>query len=113
MMQAATGEKPAMWGSSIVGFGTYRYLYDSGHGGESALVGFSPRKGDISIYITPGLDRYAAELAKLGKHKAGKACLYVKRLADVDVAVLEGIVTDSVRVMADKRVPSKTANAKG
>ena len=108
MMQAATAEKPVMWGPSIVGFGTYGYLYDSGRSGTSALVGFSPRKGDISVYIVPGLALYAKELARLGKHKTGKVCLYIKRLADVDLKVLEGIVVDSVKVMAPKRVPTET-----
>lgn len=104
MMQKATGEAPIMWGPSIVGFGRYHYKYDSGREGESMLVGFSPRKSDLTIYIVPGFDRYEALLAKLGRHKIGKVCLYIKRLADVDVNVLKTIIEHSVKAMASKRV---------
>jgi len=111
LMQSATGEKATMWGPSIVGFGAYHYVYDSGRSGDSALVAFSPRKGDISIYIVNGLEAYAAQLARLGKHKTGKVCLYVKRLADIDLAVLKEIVDDSIRCMAPQRVTKKKAAA--
>jgi Domain of unknown function (DU1801) len=104
MMQKATGEPPVMWGSSIVGFGRYHYKYDSGREGESVLVGFSPRKNDLTIYIIPGFDRYETLLAKLGKHKTGKSCLYVKRLADIDTKVLKAIIEDSVKSLASKRI---------
>jgi hypothetical protein len=97
LMQAATGEKAVMWGPAIVGFGTYRYGLASGASAEMALIGFSPRKGDISVYIQPGLVGYAALLAKLGKHKTGKVCLYIQRLADVDAAVLKQIIEGSVK----------------
>jgi hypothetical protein len=107
VMQTATGEKPVMWGPSIVGFGTYRYVYDSGRSGTSPLVGFSPRKGDIVVYVVPGVARYEKQLAALGRHKTGKVCLYLKRLADVDLAVLEQIVADSVQAMAALRVPTE------
>ena len=107
LMQAATGEQATLWGPSIVGFGCYHYVYGSGHSGDAALVGFSPRKGDISIYIVNGLDRYASHLARLGKHKTGKVCLYVKRLADIDMGVLKEMVEDSVQCMAPQRVPNK------
>jgi hypothetical protein len=104
MMQKATGEPPVMWGSSIVGFGRYKYEYESGREGEWMMVGFSPRKTDLTIYIMPGFDRYEALLAKLGKHKIGKSCLYIKRLADVDTKVLKTIIDDSVKAMASERV---------
>jgi hypothetical protein len=95
MMTRITGEKPKMWGPSIVGFGTYHYKYASGHEGDACLTGFSPRKAEFSIYIHPddGL------LAKLGKHRMGKGCLYVKRLTDIDIGVLEQLVRRSVEAV--------------
>jgi len=96
LMTKATKEQPKMWGPSIVGFGSYHYKYDSGREGDSCLVGFSSRKGDISIYLTgsfPGRDEL---LSKLGKHKMAKACLYVRRLSDIDLKVLEQLVAGSV-----------------
>ena len=92
IMQRVTGEKPAMWGASIVGFGKYRYRYASGHSGEMCAIGFAARKGDLSIYLMGGLPDREARLARLGKHKAGKGCLYVKRLADVDLGELESLI---------------------
>lgn len=91
LMTRATGHEPMMWGASIVGFGSYHYVHDSGREGDMCAVGFSSRKGDISLYLAhfPGWDD---ALAKLGKHKTGKGCLYVKRLAEIDVKVLEQIV---------------------
>ena len=103
MMQAATGEAPVMWGA-IIGFGRYRYQYESGREGEWPVVAFAPRKSDLTLYIVPGFDRFDALLGKLGKHKTGKVCLYIKRLADVDVVVLETIIIASVKAMASKRV---------
>ncbi|HZN54721.1 MAG TPA: DUF1801 domain-containing protein [Candidatus Polarisedimenticolaceae bacterium] len=96
LMKKATGAKPAMWGPSIVGFGSYHYKYASGHEGDSCLVGFAPRKNELSIYIMSGFDGHAALLKKLGKHKTAKACLYVKKLDDVDLGVLEELVRRSV-----------------
>jgi hypothetical protein len=96
LMAQATKLKPVMWGPSIVGFGSYHYRYDSGHEGDSCLTGFASRKGDISVYLLgnfPGRDDL---LARLGKHKMGKACLYLRRLADVDLKVLERLVIESV-----------------
>ena len=95
-MKKVTGAKPAMWGPSIVGFGSYHYKYASGHEGDSCLVGFAPRKNELSIYIMSGFDGHAALLKKLGKHKTAKACLYVKKLDDVDLGVLEELVRRSV-----------------
>jgi hypothetical protein len=105
MMAEATGEKPFMFGASIVGFGTYHYTYDSGHEGDSCLTGFSPRKQAISIYLMGGLAEHPALVKKLGKHKAGKGCLYVKRLSDVDPAVLKELIVRSV-ASTRQRYPS-------
>jgi len=98
MMKRATGCPGKMWGASIVGFDTYHYKYASGHEGDSCVVGFSSRKSDISIYLLAGYETGETKklLAKLGKHKIGKACLYIKRLSDVDLAVLEQLVVRSV-----------------
>ena len=104
MMSRVTGKKPKMWGS-IVGFGQYHYKYDSGHEGDSCLAGFSPRTAEFSIYLMGGLlpeteKTHAALLRKLGKHRMGKSCLYVKRLSDIDAGVLEQLVrlsTDAVQ----------------
>lgn len=92
----ASGEPARMWGPSIVGFGSYHYRYESGHEGDACLTGFSPRQAALSIYVLPGFARYQELLQRLGKHKAGKACLYVKRLTDIDLAVLEELVRASV-----------------
>ena len=88
LMQQVTKEKPKMWGSSIVGFGQYHYKYASGHEGNAALTGFSPRKQALTLYIMGGFDTYNDLMSKLGTYKIGKACLYVKRLADIDQKVL-------------------------
>ena len=105
MMKRVTGCPAKMWGPSIVGFGTYHYKYASGHEGDSCLVGFASRASAISVYLYPG-DKGAAALFKaLGPHKFGKACLYLKRLADVQVPVLEQLVALSV-VDTTRRYPS-------
>jgi hypothetical protein len=100
VMSKATKLKPKMWGTSIVGFGVHNYKYESGRDGETCLVGFSSRKGDISIYGTGSAPRREELLAKLGKHKMGKGCLYVGKLKDVDVAVLEQLIATSVTAKA-------------
>ena len=97
LMKQATGEPPVMWGPSIVGFGSYHYKYDSGHEGDSCVVGFSPRKADLTLYLSSELLGREALLKKLGKHKAGRACVYVKKLADVDLDVLEELIRRSVK----------------
>jgi hypothetical protein len=102
MMRDATGKRAAMWGDSIVGFGRYTYHYASGRSGEWPIVGFSPRKNDLTLYIMPGFSTYDRLLEKLGKHRTGKSCLYLKRLADVDEAVLEELVKASVEAMRAK-----------
>lgn len=96
LMSAVTKCAPRMWGTGIVGFGAYHYRYASGHEGDACLTGFASRKGDISIYLTCGFDGDEALLATLGKHKMAKACLYVRRLSDIDLSVLEQLVTQSV-----------------
>jgi len=96
MMQAATGERPRMWGLSIVGFGKYHYVYESGHQGDCAIVSFASRKNDITLYLMPGWQRPAALMDDLGKHKAGQGCVYIKRLADVDERVLAKLIALSV-----------------
>ncbi len=104
LMKAATGADPRMWGASIVGFGRYQYRYESGRTGEWPVIGFSPRKNDLTLYIMPGFDRYESLLARLGKHKTGKSCLYLKRLSDVDLVVLKELIEESVKAMAPLRV---------
>lgn len=96
LMQSATGEKPKLWGPSIVGFGSYHYKYESGREGDMPLVGFSPRKAAMVLYLMLGTGNYAAQLAKLGKHSTGKGCLYIKKLADVDQKVLAELIAKCV-----------------
>jgi hypothetical protein len=103
LMQQATNAEPKMWGPSIVGFGDYKYKYNSGREGDWFAMGFSPRKKDLTLYIMPGVDNYREQLAKLGPHRTGVSCLYIKRLADVDLSVLNQIVT-----AAGKRMTVKT-----
>ena len=88
-----TGFEPKMWGPTIIGFGRYDYTYESGHSGKSLAAGFSPRKASLSLYIMPGYQDYGEILGRLGKHKIGKACLYINKLADVDMDVLEELIT--------------------
>jgi len=100
IFKECTGEEPAMWGGSIVGYGSYHYKSDrSSQEGDWPLTGFSPRKQSITIYIMPGFDKYQKELAKFGKYKNSVSCLYVKRLSDIDVDILKTIITDSARIM--------------
>jgi len=103
IMKKFTKAEPKMWGPSIVGFGSYHYKYESGREADWFLAGFSPRKQDLTLYIMAGFDRYAKLMGKLGKHKTGKSCLYIKRLADVDLTVLEQLVSESVKHMKKKR----------
>src|SRR3712207_263697 len=96
LMQEVTGAEPKMWGSSIVGFGDQHYKYASGREGDWFLTGFSPRKQNLTLYISGGFDRHAELLQALGKHSIGKGCLYIKRLADIDLAALKELVRQSV-----------------
>ncbi len=94
-----TGWPARMWGPSMIGFGRYRYKYDSGRAGEAFVTGFSPRKAHLVVYAMPGYRALSEPLGRLGKHKLGKACLYINKLADVDVGVLEAILAASVADM--------------
>jgi len=100
LMKQATKAEPKMWGASIIGFGTYHYKYESGREGDWFLTGFSPRKQNMTLYIMPGFARYAELMQKLGKYKTGKSCLYIKKLGDVDLAVLKQLVKESVAHMS-------------
>lgn len=95
LMRRATKQAPVMWGPSIVGFGKYKYSYPSGRSGESCATGFAVRKGDISVYLVAEGPSQQELLSRLGKHKMGKACLSIKRLAEVDLKVLEQLVAES------------------
>ncbi len=97
LIRQVTRLAPTMWGSSIVGFGRYHYKYASGHEGDSMLVGFSPRKQNLTLYLMLGAADYSGLLKKLGKHKTGKGCLYINKLADVDLPTLKELVKQSVR----------------
>jgi hypothetical protein len=101
LMRDVTKEEPAMWGTSIVGFGTYRYRYASGREGEWPLVGFSPRKQNLTLYIMSGFDDYDSLLADLGKYKTGKSCLYINKLEDVDLPTLRKLVEQSAAHVAE------------
>jgi hypothetical protein len=96
LMKQLTKTKPKMWGKSMVGFGEYHYKYASGHEGDCFLTGFSPRKGNLTLYIMPGFERYKDLMNKLGKFKTGKSCLYIKRLADVDLDALRELIRSAV-----------------
>ena len=104
LMQAATGCEPRMWGNSIIGYGEYRYRYDSGREGDALRIGVSPRKQNLVLYIMPGFDAMASLQAKLGKHKVGKSCLYVNRLEDIHLPTLKKMIARSVSIMR-KRYP--------
>ena len=106
MMTRLSDEPPKMWGPSIIGFGSYHYKYDSGREGDSLRIGFSPRKGQTVLYLPGSISGQTNLLARLGKHKQGKGCLYIKRLADVDASVLEALVRASVDYM-DKAYPGR------
>lgn len=102
IMERLTGEPAKMWGPSIVGFGSYRYRYDSGREGEAARIGFSPRAKELVIYLVDGYEQSGDLLARLGKHRIGKSCLYIKKLADVDMTVLEELIAASLSTMDEK-----------
>ena len=102
LMERISGEPAQMWGSSIVGFGRYRYKYDSGHEGEMGRIGFSPRAKELVVYIVGGFPRHQALMDRLGKYKTGETCLYIRRLADVDESVLEALVAESLDYMREK-----------
>ncbi|GGD02174.1 DUF1801 domain-containing protein [Aquisalinus flavus] len=99
IMKRVTGCEPVLWGPSIIGFDQYHYTYDSGREGDWCLTGFSPRKGNLAIYLMGGFDGRDEMLARLGKYKTGKSCLYVNKLADIDMAVLEEMIVKDVAYM--------------
>jgi hypothetical protein len=99
LMRKATGARPRMWGTSIVGYGQYHYKYASGREGDFLITGFSPRKVALTLYIMTGFDGHEALMKKLGKYKTGRSCLYIKRLVDVDVTVLDMLISNSVDFM--------------
>ena len=105
IMKEVTGMKPAMWGPSIIGFGSYHYTYDSGREGDWPLTGFSPRKQNLVIYVMPGFSSYGKLLEKLGKHKTGKSCLYINKLDDIHVPTLKKLIKDGLKHMK-KMYPS-------
>jgi hypothetical protein len=102
IMKKVTRSAPQMWGPSIVGYGRYHYRYESGRAGDWFLTGFSPRKQSLTLYIMAGFTRYDGFLAQLGKYKTGKSCLYIKRLEDVDLDVLESLIRESVAHLKQK-----------
>ncbi len=104
LMKKATGEEPKMWGPSIIGFGTYHYKYESGREGHFLITGFSPRKAALTLYLSAGLAEEGERLKKLGKHKVGGGCLYIKKLADVDLKVLEALIVKGVKSLEKQRV---------
>ena len=102
LMSKITGAPAKMWGKSLVGFGQYHYKYASGREGDFFLTGFSPRKTALTIYVMPGFADYEKQMARLGPHKTGKSCLYLKNLDEVDREVLEEMINDSVKVMRER-----------
>jgi hypothetical protein len=102
IMKKITGADPKMWGPSIVGFGSYHYKYESGHEGDACLTGFSPRKQNITLYVMPGATDHAVLLDRLGKFKAGKGCIYIRKLADIDEKVLKDLIKQSVDSLRSK-----------
>ena len=101
MMEEITGQKPKMWGASIVGFGSYHYKYASGHEGDWPVIGFSPRKKDLTLYLMMGFEKHQDLMKQLGKHSTGKACLYIKRLSDIHVPTLKKLMKTSVKQLQD------------
>ena len=102
LMTQATGWKAKMWGKTIIGFGAYEYRYESGRSGRWMMVGLSPRKTSLTVYIMPGFADFPGLMKKLGKYKTGKSCLYINKLEDVDQAILEELIIKSIDVMKDR-----------
>ena len=111
IMEEITGEKPKMWGPSIVGFGSYHYKYASGHEGDWPVIAFSPRKQDLTLYLSlNGYDKFGELMDQLGKHKTGKACLYIKRLSDIHVPTLKKLIKASIKDLRAEIKARKAAN---
>jgi hypothetical protein len=106
IMQTTTGFEPKMWGPSIIGFGSYHYKYASGHEGDAPLAGFSPRKAAISLYVYLSPENREDLLSKLGKHRAAKGCIYIKKLSDTNIEILKEMASDSVKEL-QKLYPAK------
>lgn len=102
LMTEITGEPPVMWGNGLIGFGKYHYKYASGREGDWFLAGFSPRKQNISIYIVAGFESFEKTLKDLGKHSIGKGCLYVKTLGDIQLTLLESMLTESIEIVKQR-----------
>ena len=102
LFEKVSGHSPKMWGPSMIGYGQYHYKYESGREGDSFRLGFSPRKSNLVVYLMPGYQDFDEERARLGKHKLGKACLYINKLADIDLDVLEEMARKSLRILAEK-----------
>jgi len=111
MMQTVSKKEPVMWGSSIIGFGTYHYVYESGREGDMLVIGFSPRKQNISIYLMGGLNKVEEELPKLGKYKSGKGCLYIKSLSEVNAEVLKKIIAKAFKEAQRKNAHGLTSRS--
>lgn len=102
LLQAWSGEKPRMWGPSIIGFGNYHYKYASGHEGDAPILGFSPRKSAISLYVFSDTEKSRQLLTQLGKYKMGKACIYIKKLSDIQIPVLQQLCEESVAFISER-----------
>ncbi len=102
LMKKITKEEPKMWGTSIVGFGSYHYKYESGREGDWFLIGFSPRKQNLTLYIMSGFKRYNELMKKIGKHKTGSSCLYINKLEVIDLKILKELISESVKFMKKK-----------
>jgi hypothetical protein len=113
LMARVTGEEPRMWGPTIIGFGQYHYKYASGREGDAGAAGFSPRKAATTIYLPDGVGAYEAKLRDLGPHTTGVGCLYIKKLDDVDLAVLESIIDESYRTVTAGTFGHRAAESKG
>jgi hypothetical protein len=111
IMEEITGSKPQMWGPSIVGFGSYHYKYASGHEGDWPVIAFSPRKQDLTLYLSlNGYEKFGALMDQLGKHKTGKSCLYIKRLSDIHLPTLKKLIKASVKNLGAEIKARKAAN---
>lgn len=101
IMQEVTQEEPIMWGDSIVGFGSYHYKYKSGREADWLVTGFSPRKQALTVYVMDGFDKYEELLKNLGKHKTGKSCLYINKLEDIDISILQELIKESMKYVEE------------
>jgi hypothetical protein len=97
IMEKQSGFRAKMWGAAIIGFGSYHYIYESGHEGDAPLVGFSPRNAAFALYLSSAFDKREELLKQFGKHKSGKACIYIKKIEDIDVAVLKKMIAASLK----------------